>query len=60
VNDDSIVLAADPGVTFRYDPTAQQYIFNLGTSKTWSGTYQITANLNDGKVITSLVELRVK
>jgi YDG domain/MBG domain (YGX type) len=59
-NDDVLVMTPDPGVTFRYDPMSQQYIFNLGTSKSWSGTYQVTANLNDGHVVTAQVELRTK
>jgi hypothetical protein len=31
--------AADSGNTFRYDSTAQQYIFNLGTKSLTTGTY---------------------
>ena len=38
--------AADSGNTFRYDPTSQSYIFNLGTSNLTAGTYQLKIYVN--------------
>ncbi len=38
--------AADSGNTFRYDPTSQQYIFNLGTSSLTAGTYKLKIYVN--------------
>jgi hypothetical protein len=40
--------AASTGNQFRYDSTANQYIFNLSTKGMATGTYQITITLNDG------------
>ena len=52
--------AADAGNTFRYDPTAGQYIFNLSTKLTGmtQGTWQILINLGDGVVHTVLISTR--
>jgi len=36
--------AADTGNTFRYDPTNDQYIFNLATKGLSAGTWQIFIN----------------
>jgi hypothetical protein len=60
VNEGTDVLAADVGSTFRYDPTAGQYIFNLGTKSWAAGTFQITASLDDGSTISALVDGRTK
>jgi hypothetical protein len=56
------------GTAFRYDETAKQYIFNLGTkkgvafpgvTKQWqAGTWKVTATLNDGSKITSDINLK--
>lgn len=46
------------GTTFRYDTTAQQYLFNLGTKGWTAGSYQITARLDDGSQITVVVGAR--
>jgi len=60
VNEAVMMGAADAGNSFRYDPTAQQYIFNLST-KTWSpGTWELKATLDDGNTITALVDGRAK
>jgi hypothetical protein len=40
--------AATTGNQFRYDSTANQYIFNLSTKGMSTGLYQITITLNDG------------
>jgi hypothetical protein len=47
---DDAGLSGDAGDNFRYDPTGQQWIFNLKTNSTYivSDTYQITAHLDDG------------
>lgn len=49
---------ADGGNTFRYDPTADQYIFNLGTKTLSQGTWQIRVDLGDGATHTVLLSLR--
>ena len=54
----------DNGNLFRYDPVAQQYIYNLSTKSTtspwkWSApaTYKIVITLDDGTQITTYFEL---
>jgi hypothetical protein len=42
--------AATTGNLFRYDPSAGQYIFNLGTTGLSAGTYQLRIDLGDGVV----------
>jgi DNA/RNA endonuclease G (NUC1) len=42
--------AATTGNLFRYDPSAGQYIFNLGTNGLSAGTYQLRIDLGDGVV----------
>jgi hypothetical protein len=60
VNEEVVMGGADAGNSFRYDPVAQQYIFNLST-KTWTaGTWQLKATLDDGSTITALVDGRTK
>jgi len=39
--------ASDEGNTFRYDPSAQQYIFNLSTKSLTTGTWSLRADLGD-------------
>jgi hypothetical protein len=56
-SEDSVTLPADRGSTFRYDSIDRQYIFNLGTAKTWSGTYRITTTLDDGTIISQEVAI---
>ena len=51
--------AADSGNTFRYDPTDNQYIFNLGTKALSAGTWQLRIDLGDGVANrTVLISLR--
>ena len=40
--------AADSGNTFRYDASAQQYIFNLSTRSLSQGTWRLRIDLGDG------------
>ncbi len=58
VNETVTSTVPNQGITFRYDVVSQQYIFNLGTKGWTSGTYQITALLNDGSNITVNVGAR--
>jgi len=48
VNEDVVSAVANLGVNFRYDATAQQYIFNLSTQGWTVGIYRITVSLDDG------------
>lgn len=43
-------MSGDNGITFRYDPTGMQWIFNLKTNSTYAvgNTYSIIADLHDG------------
>jgi hypothetical protein len=50
--------AADSGNTFRWDPTARQYIFNLGTKTLTAGTYKLRIDLGDGT--TNTVQISIK
>jgi len=52
------VAVADLGNTFRYDSTADQYIFNLSTKGMSQGTWQIRVDLLDGALHTVLVSLK--
>lgn len=55
---DVVSNVPNAGTTFRYDPGAQQYIFNLST-KNWSaGSYRITVLLDDGSQIMAIVGAR--
>jgi len=50
--------AATSGNLFRYDPTSNQYIFNMGTKRYKVGTYIILARLDDGSTIQETIRLR--
>jgi DNA-binding beta-propeller fold protein YncE len=50
--------AATTGNLFRYDPTSNQYIFNLGTKSLSKGTWQIKVVLDDGTSKTVLLSLK--
>ena len=56
---DETVDSTTPDAAFRWDPTAQQWIFNLN-SKTLNGnmTYYYTITLNDGSAITFMFGLK--
>jgi sugar lactone lactonase YvrE len=51
--------AADSGNTFRYDATADQYVFNWGTKPLSAGTYRLRIDLGDGASHTVLVSLKL-
>jgi hypothetical protein len=44
----SSTSAASTGNTFRYDPEANQYVFNLGTRDLSKGTWQARIEVSDG------------
>ena len=57
---DEAVTSTTPDTTFRFDTTAQQWIFNLGTSN-WPGggtKFSCTITLNDGSTIPFTFALR--
>lgn len=55
---EAFTAPADAGNQFRYSVDGEQYIFNLGTSKSQIGTYRITATLDDGTTISQCVVLK--
>jgi hypothetical protein len=40
--------AANTGAYFRYDPVAEQYIYNLSTKGLYTGTYRLSAHTDNG------------
>ena len=58
VNETVTSTVPNQGINFRYDPTSQQYIFNLGTKGWTSGSFLITANLDDGSKIMVVIAAR--
>ncbi len=49
---DNVVDTNNPDTAFRWDPTGQQWIFNITTGNLYSGsTYIYTITLNDGSTI---------
>jgi hypothetical protein len=50
--------SATTGSLFRYDATAQQYIFNLATKGLTTGTYRLKITLDDGTTYTQNISLR--
>jgi hypothetical protein len=49
---------ATTGNLFRYDPTSNQYIFNLSTKSMTKGTYMIMASFEDGTTKTVQISLK--
>jgi hypothetical protein len=49
---------ATTGSLFRYDATAQQYIFNLATKGLTTGTYSLKITLDDGATYSQQISLR--
>jgi hypothetical protein len=49
---------ATTGSLFRYDATAQQYIFNLATKGLTTGTYSLKITLDDGTTYSQHISLR--
>jgi hypothetical protein len=60
INETTLSTTPDQGTTFRYDPTGQQYIFNLSTKPLSAGTWTITTSLDDGSTIAADIDLRAK
>lgn len=56
VNETVYSTVPDQGTRYRYSES--QYIFNLGTANLTSGTYRLTALLDDGSTIVEDIELR--
>jgi lysophospholipase L1-like esterase len=54
----SSTSAATTGTLFRYDPTSQQYIFNLGTKELSKGTWSLKVTLGDGNSYTQRISLK--
>jgi hypothetical protein len=50
--------SATTGNLFRYDATAGQYIFNLGTKTLKAGAYELRIDLGDGVIRTVKITLR--
>jgi hypothetical protein len=58
-NVDKTVSSTTPDTAFRWDPTAQQWIFNVSTTNLWANqTYGYTISLNDGTTIVFKYGLR--
>lgn len=53
-----VAALAQGATVFRYDTTSNQYIYNWGTLKGVTGTYQLSVALNDGSVHTVNVTLK--
>jgi hypothetical protein len=59
VNESALSAAADTAGTFRWDPTARQYIYNWNTEKTQAGSYwRIAVRLDDGQTYQVSIGLR--
>jgi hypothetical protein len=58
VDETAVTVSADSGSTFRYDATAQQYIYNWKTPSTGGNYYQIGVRLDDGQVYYVNIGLR--
>jgi lysophospholipase L1-like esterase len=50
--------AATTGTLFRYDPTSQQYIFNLGTKELSKGTWSLKVTLDGGNSYAQRISLK--
>ena len=51
-------VSADSGSTYKYDLTAQQYMYNWKTPSTGGNYYQIGAKLDDGQTYYVNIGLR--
>jgi hypothetical protein len=61
VVDESIYSTpADSGSLFRYDPTSQQYIYNLGTKTLTAGKYTVTVTFDDGSTPPATINFGLK
>jgi squalene cyclase len=50
--------ATTTGTLFRYDPSSQQYIFNLGTKELSKGTWSLKVTLDDGNTYVQRISLK--
>ncbi len=46
IDENTYLTRADSGSDFRIDPTACQYIYNLGVSSLGVGTYRVNISVN--------------
>jgi hypothetical protein len=58
VDETTVTVSADSGSTFRYDATAQQYMYNWKTPSTSGNYYQIGVKLDDGQTYYVNIGLR--
>ncbi|GAB2766223.1 hypothetical protein GCM10027039_29010 [Terrabacter koreensis] len=58
VDETAQTVTADSGSTYRYDATAQQYIYNWKTPSTGGSYYQIGVKLDDGQTYFVNIGLR--
>jgi hypothetical protein len=59
VNEESFATTGDSGSTFRWDTSAQQYIYNWNTASTQAGNYwKIGVKLDDGQTYYADIGLR--
>ena len=58
VNESVSTAAATTGNQFRYDPAADQYVFNWSTKGLSAGTYRLLIDLGDGVARTVDLDLR--
>lgn len=58
LEDITAISNANTGNAFRYDPTANQYIYNLSTKGWTTGDYQLTISINDGQKYTVKVSAK--
>lgn len=58
VDETAVTVAADSGSTFRYDATAQQYIYNWKTPSNGGSYVQIGVRLDDGQIYYVNIGLR--
>jgi hypothetical protein len=58
VDETTVTVSADSGATFRYDTTAQQYIYNWKSPSTGGNYSQIGVKLDDGQIYYVNIGLR--
>jgi hypothetical protein len=58
VDETAVTVSADSGSTYRYDATAQQYIYNWKTPNTGGNYHQIGVKLDDGQIYFVNIGLR--
>ena len=58
VDEAAVNVSADSGSTFRYDATAQQYMYNWKTPNAGGNYHQIGVKLDDGQIYYVNIGLR--